>query len=162
MGVLLCKWWMTLWITLMHPFYVSVTEIAHDASKQELQVSCRIFTDDLENTLKAQFKTNFDITKPANRKQVDDYIATYLSQHLVITLDGKPVKLHYLGYKVEEDAVWSFLEAEKVPVPKNIQVKNSLLYEKHPTQINMIHVMVNGERKSSKLDNPATLANFKF
>ncbi|MDQ0106162.1 hypothetical protein SAMN05660909_01331 [Chitinophaga terrae (ex Kim and Jung 2007)] len=162
MGVLLCKWWMACWLTVLHPFYVSVTEIAHDAGKQELQVTCRIFTDDLENTLRAQFKTPVDITNPANRKKVDEYIAAYLSQHLVITLDGKTVSLHYLGYKIEEDAVWSFLEAEKIPVPKTVQVKNDLLYEKHPTQINMIHVMVNGTRKSSKLDNPKSLATFSF
>lgn len=162
MGVLLCKWWMTLWLTALHPFYVSVTEIAHDGSKQELQVTCRIFTDDLENTLKAQFKTSFDITKPANRKQVEGYIATYLSQHLTLRLDGKPVTLHFLGYKVEEDAVWSFLEAENIPAPKTVEVKNDLLYERHASQINMIHVMVNGQRKSSKLDNPASLATFKF
>ncbi|PSL47622.1 hypothetical protein CLV51_102479 [Chitinophaga niastensis] len=154
MGLLLCKWWMTVWLTALHPFYASVTEITHNAGKKELEVSCRIFADDLENTLKAQNKTSFDITHPANRKQVEGYIAAYLSQHLAIAADGKNIPLHFIGYKIEEDAVWSFLEAENVPTPKKIQVKNDILYAQHPTQTNMIHVMVNGERKSTKLDNP--------
>ncbi|MEC5146735.1 DUF6702 domain-containing protein [Chitinophaga sp. 180180018-2] len=162
MGVLLCKWWMILCMAAVHPFYASVTEIAHDAGKKELQVSCRIFADDLENTLKAQNKTSFDITRPANRKQVEGYIAAYLSQHLVITMDGKAVPLHFIGYKVEEDAVWSFLEAENVPVPQKVQIKDNLLYERHPTQINMIHVLVGGVRKSTKLDNPKELAVLDF
>ncbi|WP_291917169.1 DUF6702 family protein [Chitinophaga sp.] len=146
----------------LHPFYASVTEIAHDTNKKELQVSCRIFADDLENTLKAQYKTSFDITRPANRKQVEGYIAEYLSQHLTVTLDGKNVPLHFIGYKIEEDAVWSFLEAENVPAPKKVQVRDNLLYERHPTQTNMVHVLVGGERKSAKLDNPKDLAVLGF
>ncbi|NLU95032.1 DUF6702 family protein [Chitinophaga sp. Ak27] len=162
MGLLFCKWWMTLWLTAVHPFYASVTEISHNAAKKELQVSCRIFADDLENTLKAEYKTSFDITHPANRPQVEGYIAGYLSRHLIITLDGKTVPLHFIGYKIEEDAVWSFLEAENVPAPKQVQVKNNLLYERHPAQTNMIHVMVGGERKSTKLDNPKDIAVMGF
>lgn len=162
MGLLLCKWWITLWMAALHPFYASVTEIAHNANKKELQVSCRIFADDLENTLKAQYKTSFDITRPANRKQVEGYIAEYLSQHLTITLDGKNVPLHFIGYKIEEDAVWSFLEAENIPTPKQVQVRDNLLYERHPTQTNMVHVLVGGERKSAKLDNPKDLAVLGF
>lgn len=162
MGLLLCKWWMAVWMTALHPFYVSVTEITHNAAKKELEVSCRIFADDLENTLKAQYKTTFDITKPANRQQVEGLIADYLSKHLQLTLDGKNVPLHFIGYKIEEDAVWSFLEAANVTAPKKVAVRNDLLYARHPSQINMIHVIVGGVRKSTKLDNPKKDAVLEF
>ncbi|NSL90471.1 DUF6702 family protein [Chitinophaga solisilvae] len=162
MGLLLCKWWITLWMAALHPFYVSVTEVTHNAAKRELEVSCRIFTDDLENTLKAQYKTTFDITRPANRAQVEGFIADYLSKHLQLTLDGKPVALHFLGYKIEEDAVWSFLEAEHIAAPRQVAVKNDLLYTQHPSQINMMHIIVGGVRKSVKLDNPKSDALLHF
>nr|WP_223151524.1 DUF6702 family protein [Chitinophaga varians] len=149
-------------MAILHPFYVSVTEITHNAAKKELEVSCRIFADDLENTLKAQYKTSFDIIKPVNRQQVDKMIAAYLSQHLQITLDGKKVPLRFLGYKIEEDAVWSFLSADNVTVPKKVGVMNDLLYQQHPTQINMIHVIVGGKRQSTKLDNPKANAVMEF
>ncbi|HVI47614.1 MAG TPA: DUF6702 family protein [Chitinophaga sp.] len=162
MGLLLCKWWMTVWLAVLHPFYASVTEITHDAARKELQVSCRIFTDDLENTLKQQFKTPIDLTKPANRKQVEEYINAYLLQHLQITLDGKKANLHLIGYKIEEDAVWSFLEADNIPTPGTVAVRNDVLYAQHPTQINMIHVIVGGQRKSAKLDNPKADVVMRF
>ncbi|RBL88645.1 hypothetical protein DF182_18930 [Chitinophaga flava] len=162
MGLLLCKWWTIACMAILHPFYVSVTEITHNAAKKELEVSCRIFTDDLENTLKAQYNTTFDITKPANRQQVDKLIADYLSHHLQLTLDGKPVPLRFLGYKIEEDAVWSFLEADNVSAPKKVMIKNDILYRQHPNQINMVHVIVGGKRKSTKLDNPKADALIEF
>lgn len=158
MGILLFKW---LFIVL-HPFYVSVTEIKHDAAKNELQVSCRIFADDLENVLKKQSRLAVDIIHPANRTQTDSLVAGYLNKHLVITVDGKAVKLHYLGYKIEEEAAWCFLEVENIRPFKQVHVKDDILYSEHPNQINMIHVILHDERKSTKLDNPNANADIVF
>ena len=108
------------WSALLHPFYVSVTEIRHNAAQKELEVSCRIFADDLENALKAQYKTSFDIMHPADRKAVDGLITDYLSKHLRITVNGKPVALRYLGYQIEEEAAWCFLEARDITTVKTV------------------------------------------
>ncbi|WP_298738212.1 DUF6702 family protein [uncultured Chitinophaga sp.] len=151
-----------MWIALVHPFYVSVTEIRHNAAGQELEVSCRIFADDLEAALKAANKTSVDIIHPANRKTVEGFINNYLQQHLHITVDGKPVTLKFLGYQIEEEAAWCFLEAKQVPSVKKLRVTNDILYSQHESQINMMHVIVKEERKSTKLDNPEKEAEFVF
>lgn len=161
MGGFLFKWLVTAW-TAWHPFYVSVTEITHKKANNEIEVSCRIFADDLENTLKKQAKTPLDVIHPANRAKVDSLIAAYLRKHLIISTDGKPVQLQYLGYKIEEEAAWCFLAAEKVPAFKKAHVRNDILYDDHPNQINMVHVIVDEARKSTKLDNPKADADFSF
>lgn len=161
MGVLLFKWFFTAGM-IWHPFYVSVTEIRHNKTKQELEVSCRIFADDLENALKKQSGAPLDIIHPANRQQMDSLIAVYLNKHLFVTTDGKAVRLHYLGYKIEEEAAWCFLTAEKVPAFKRVHIRNNILYSEHPNQINMIHVILGEVRKSTKLDNPRTDADVVF
>lgn len=158
MGILLFKWL----FTVLHPFYVSVTEIKHDAATNELQISSRIFADDLENVLKKQSRQAVDIIHPANRTQTDSLIAAYVSKHLVITVDGKAVKLHYVGYKIEEEAAWCFLEAENIKPFKQVHIKDDILYAEHPNQINMIHVILHDERKSTKLDNPNANADIVF
>ena len=161
MGILLYKWLFTAW-TIWHPFYVSVTEIKHDAAAAEVQVSCRIFADDLENVLKKQYKLPVDIIHPTNRTQTDSLVSAYLNKHLLITIDGKALRLHYLGYKIEEEAAWCFLEAENIKTFKQIYVKNDILYTEHPNQINMIHALSGTARKSTKLDNPEANADIQF
>lgn len=161
MGILLYKWLITAWGAL-HPFYVSVTEVKHITASKEVQVSCRIFADDLENVLKKQSKLPVDIIHPANRRQTDSLVTDYLSKHLFVTIDGKAVKLQYLGYKIEEEAAWCFLAAENIPTFKKIHVKNDILYSEHPAQINMIHVIADETRKSTKLDNPKADADIQF
>jgi hypothetical protein len=161
-GLILCKWLVGAWAVLLHPFYVSVTEIRHNAAQQELQVSSRIFYDDLERTLKTEYKTPVDILHPADRKAVDGLIADYLGKHLRIVIDGKPLALHYLGYQIEEDAAWCFLEVKGVAGVKKVHIINDILYTEHPEQINMMHVVVKDVRKSTKLDNPERVADLVF
>lgn len=158
MGILLFKWL----FTVLHPFYVSVTEIKHDAATNELQISSRIFADDLENVLKKQSRQAVDIIHPVNRGRTDSLVADYVNKHLVITVDGKTLKLHYIGYKIEEEAAWCFLEVENIKPFKQVHVKDDILYSEHPNQINMIHVILHDQRKSTKLDNPNSNADIAF
>jgi hypothetical protein len=162
MGLLFCKWLLPLYLGNMHPFYVSVTEIRHNNAKQSLEVSCRVFADDFENTLKRTYNTTFDIIKPTNRTLVDSLAADYIKKHLIVNIDGKTVQLQYLGYKIEEEAAWCFLEAKVGPTVKTLRLKDDLLFESHDSQVNMVHVIVKDERKSTKLDNPKADAEFNF
>ncbi|RAJ02596.1 hypothetical protein LX64_03616 [Chitinophaga skermanii] len=162
MGLLLCKWLFPVWLLGYHPFYVSVTEIKHNAAAKSLEVSNRIFYDDLERGIKNQYHVNFDIMKPANRPQVDSLISKYIQSHFSVTVDGRNVSLKYLGYQIEEDAAWCFFEGANVPAAKKVQVKTDILYAEHKEQINMLHVIVNGNRKSTKLDYPNTIADINF
>lgn len=160
MGLLLYKWLVVVYMA-MHPFYVSVTEIEHNKAKGEIEVSCRIFADDLENVLKKENKTQVDIIHPANQQAMDNMINAYLKKHLFIKVDGQQLSLQYLGYKIEEEAAWCFLSAP-VKSCKQVHVKDDVLYSEHPNQINMVHVIVNGERKSTKLDNPKADLDLSF
>ncbi|MRG46028.1 hypothetical protein GFS24_12945 [Chitinophaga sp. SYP-B3965] len=157
MGLLLCKW-----LIFLHPFYLSVTEIRHNADHKTLEISCRIFADDLENTLKKQSHTTFDIIKPQNRATVDSLISRYIAKHLQITVDGKVLAPRYLGYKIEEEAAWCFLEVSGVATVKKLDLKDDILYEQHESQSHMIHVIVHDKRQSTKLDNPKANASFGF
>jgi hypothetical protein len=41
-------------------------------------------------------------------------------------------------------------------------VTNSILYESYEKQMNLMHLTVNGSRKSSRLNYPDKIANFQF
>jgi len=150
------------WLHLFHPFYVSVTEINHNAKTQSLEITCRIFYDDLERTIEKQNHIHIDIVKPADKAKVNQLINDYIKKHLVIKADGKPVALAYVGYEVQEDAAWSYFEVKGISKVKKFEIHDDLLYTEHPEQINIIHVTVAGNRKSTKLDNPDSEAMMEF
>ena len=150
------------WFGFFHPFYVSVTEIEQNTKTKTVQVSARIFYDDLEKALDKRYKISVNILKPANRKQVGGLIASYVKEHLKIKANQKELNLSYIGYEIEEEAAWCYFETEPIPVVKQFNIQNMILYEQHEEQVNMIHAIVKGQRKSFKLDNPASLATFSF
>lgn len=150
------------WLNIFHPFYVSVTEIVHNKNTGTVQVSVRIFFDDFEKGLEKKYKTKVNILKPTDKKQVDVLIALYIKDHLKISTNAKPLDLKYQGYEIEEDAAWCYFETSKVAVIKQLDVKNDILFEQHSSQSNMIHVIVDGKRKSTKLDNPKSEAVFSY
>jgi hypothetical protein len=139
---------------IFHPFYVSVTEIEQNQKTGKLQVSTRIFYDDLERALDKRYKTNVNILKPTNKQQVDALISAYVKEHLKIKADNKDLILKYVGYEIEEEAAWCYFETDKRDPIRNLSIQNNILFEQHESQVNMIHALVAGKRQSSKLDNP--------
>ncbi|MET4547917.1 hypothetical protein ABIE26_005265 [Pedobacter africanus] len=150
------------WLNIFHPFYVSVTEVVQQKNNGAVQVSSRIFFDDLERALEKQYKTKVNILKPADRKQVDALITRYIKAHLKISANGKALDLKYLGYEIEEDAAWCYFEMVDVPSIKHLSIKNDILFEQHESQSNLVHAIVNGQRKSTKLDNPKSEVAFTY
>jgi hypothetical protein len=138
-----------------HPYYVSVTDISYKKDEKTLQVSCKMFTDNIESTLKKVYKTPVDLLHPKDEIAAKKLLAHYIITHLKIKANGKPAVLDFLGYEQEEDAIWSYFEIRNMDVlPKNIHIENSLLYEYFPQQINMVHTQVEGKKQSSKVINP--------
>ncbi len=146
----------------MHPIYVSVAEIEYNAKGKTLEVSCKLFTDDFEKTLRAQYKTGVDLVNPPNKAAMDKLVNDYVQKHFTITLDGKLVTLQYLGYEEIEEGIYSYYEATNIKEPRNFQIFNNLLYANHDQQMGLMHITVNGNRKSTKLLNPDTRATVSF
>ena len=145
-----------------HPFYVSITSIDYTVEKKQIEVSCRIFQDDLEKAIKNQLKVGVDVIKPKDREATNRAIATYIKQNFKITANGKPKDLTFVGYEIDNDVAWCYFKAPQEENIKELKVINQLLYQDFKTQANILHVTVNKIRKSTKLDNPKRSAEFAF
>ena len=145
----------------IHPFYMAVTEINYNKNDKVFEVTAKLFTDDFEKVLGDAYKTKVDLVNP-NRYEMDKLIKDYFKKHLMMIVDDKSIELKYLGFEQDPEAVYCFLEVERIEEIKKISIKNSLLHDLNEHQINIMHVIVDGKRKSVKLDFPDKVANFKF
>ncbi|HEU5166481.1 MAG TPA: DUF6702 family protein [Chitinophagaceae bacterium] len=145
-----------------HPFHVSVVEINHNATDKTLEISCKIFTDDFEKVLAQNYKTKVDLTNPPDRKAMDSVVKKYILSHISVSVDGKPGTLSYLGFEKENEAVFSYVQVDNIPSVKKVELTDKLMHDMFTDQVNIIHVIVKGERKSTKLDFPAVAAKIEF
>lgn len=145
-----------------HPFHVSVTEINHNAADKTLEISCKIFTDDFEKVLAKDYSTKVDLTNPPNKAQMDSLVKKYIFGHLALKVNGKLVSLVYVGFEHESEAVYGYVEVDNVPSVNKIDITNSLMYDMFDDQISIIHMIVNGNRKSTKLNYPEKETSFSY
>lgn len=148
--------------TMLHPIFVSVTTIDHNAANKTLEITCKIFTDDLEKTLRKKSVKKVDLLDPKFNEAMKPLVNDYIQKHLSIAADGKPTVLKFLGFEQQEEGIMSYFEVENIVSVKKIEVTDSILYEEKPEQMQIIHVTVDGKRKSNKLNNPDTKTSFLF
>ncbi len=147
---------------LPHPFHVSVIEVNHNAADKTLEISCKIFTDDFEKTLAKKYNTKVDLINPPNKAAMDTLIKKYILSHLSIKANGKAVPLSYIGFENDHEAAFGYLQGDNIPTPAKIEISSAIMYDAFDDQSNIFHVIVNGKRKSTKLDYPNKEAVVSF
>lgn len=146
----------------LHPFHVSVIEINHNAADKDLEISCKIFTDDFEKLLAKNYKTKVDLANPTNKSAMDSLVKKYIFSHLLIKADNKPTTFQYVGFESENDAINCYIEADGISSVKKVDVSTTLMYDMFDDQTIIIHTSVGGNRKSNKLEYPNKESSFSF
>ncbi len=155
--------WLTIaLIAVLHPFYVSVIDINHNTKESSLELSVRIFTPDLEQTLQKYSTTKVDLANPKDNALLDKQISNYLHQKLQLKVNGQPVNINYIGHEIQMESVWIFADIPKITQLKKLEINCNLLYDYKDLQSNIFHVKSQGNEKSFKLDFPKTTTSFDF
>ncbi|GAA0877750.1 hypothetical protein GCM10009119_07180 [Algoriphagus jejuensis] len=127
-------------MTIFHPFFLSLTEIRYNKDSQKLEISQKIFWDDLEIGMGNYTGENVNFLNPKDPAKLKSQLQEYLQLHNQVVVNGKNLTLRLLGYEVEDDAAWFFLESSSSEVPKSVEVKNTVLLKDIEGQRNIVHV----------------------
>jgi len=143
-----------------HPYYVCVTEVSIETAKKDIRVSCKLNMNDVQLNLSQTAGKAIDLSTitPANQLS----LSALIQSGLTVQVGSKRINLAFLGYSVEDDAIWCFLEAKNIKYYPRITVCNNLLYNQFESQTHFIHCIINGGRKSSKITNPEKCATFVY
>ena len=145
-----------------HRFYLSLTEIRIDSKKQTMDVSCKLFTDDLEDALLKKYGKKFDLATSTKSKEAAVILNKYINENFKINIGGKLQTLTFVGFETETDATWCYLETVPFTSKGKINIYNSLLYDYLPEQSNMMNVYWNDVEKSAKLQSPDKMTELEF
>jgi len=162
MANILYQWLFVASTALVHPFFVSMTDINYNEQSKSLEISVRIFTDDFENTLRKYHSEKIDILHPANQEKMNAYVRDYIQEHLQLKVNDKPVQLSFVGYEQQSESIWTYFEVDDVDKVNKVAIVNTLLHDYNTNQINMMHVKVKDKEQSDKLNYPEKEAVFGF
>jgi len=135
-----------------HPFYVSICKIDFNRDSQSLEISVKIFANDLLGAFENLGEKNIYLGEKKERPDTDKLIADYIKSKLKIKVEGKQTELAFVGKEMETDAVWSYFEIEHVSSLSEIEVTCNLLTEIFQGQNNIIQVNNGKEIKNMLLN----------
>lgn len=134
-----------------HEFHVSNTTINYDTEEGAIQISARIFIDDLELALLEDMgQDSLKVCTRKEKENAESFIHEYLKQNLQIEIDGAKIDLSFLGKEQSDDlaAVWCYLEAFEVAPFEEISISNTILTTQFDDQKNITVVKVDKKRIS--------------
>ena len=151
-------------LTSFHKFYLSVSEFRYSDQDQTLQVTSRIFTDDLEQLMEDRYGITSHWLTPKQHPSAQAQLEKYLTQRFVVKQDGKTLPLKLLGLKEQNDVFVLFMEFSVTDwdQAKQLSVQNRVLMDLFEAQQNVVHFYLKGKKSSVVLDwdRPQTIQDF--
>jgi hypothetical protein len=139
-----------------HRFYVAIYQINFMAPKKMIQITTRIFVDDLNEALKNKYHKKTFIGTEKETQEDTVLMEKYLSDKFKLSVNGSPRAMHYLSYELENNVIVCYLNIKDVKKITALEVENSILTELYSEQQNIIQFNNNGEKENLLLSSETT------
>jgi hypothetical protein len=153
-ATIICTLAVCLYSFSIHPYHVGSVEFNFNSKSKTFEVTGRFFMDDLENALNKKYGKSVRFLDSKYKAEINRELEKYAAEYLKLKADNRFLKINYVGYEEDHESVNIYLESEALAVPKKVEAAVSLLYNLFDDQLNIIHIVINGERKSEKLNYP--------
>ena len=132
----------------IHKYYMSVTHIRYVPKQKAIQITMRLFIDDLQFELNNKSKNSIELATDREPEDIDSTYKAYLSDHFLITVNEQLKRLIYIGKEYDDDMIIIYLEVLNIPPVIQIRVENTLLLRSFPEQENIVKLDINQQQKS--------------
>ncbi|GAB2615312.1 hypothetical protein GCM10027035_09820 [Emticicia sediminis] len=132
----------------LHAFHTSLTEIQYNAKEKSLEISIRMFTDDLETAL-TKANNGQKVMVGGKNDNSDAILNKYVQQHFAILLSQKQKRaMNVLGKEIEGDATWVYVEMPNAQDFKGNILYNSIMQELFDDQTNLVNFLQPSGKKT--------------
>ena len=146
----------------VHKFYLAVFQLEYVPQKKVVQITSRIFIDDLEAALDKKYNKMLGIGSQKEFAETNDLLKQYLNENMHIKINGKAKAFKFLGKETEDDVLICYYTVQADAKVTSVEMNNTVLFEAYNEQQNIIHTSVGGVKKSLLLtnDNPSGIVEF--
>ncbi|SNV47685.1 Uncharacterised protein [Chryseobacterium taklimakanense] len=119
-------------------FFSSMTKVDYVEGSKTLKFTTKLNTDHISNAIKIRPETagfEAEVKKYVN-KTVDVYV------------NGQPKNLTFTGSQVNGESVWVYFETSGVSDLNSLKIRNAILLETYPKQLNVVNVAYKGQMKT--------------
>ncbi|MFN3753387.1 DUF6702 family protein [Flavobacterium sp.] len=144
-----------------HRFYVSIYQIDFVPQKKRIEITTRIFMDDLNDAVTKAYKKSTNIGTQKETPEDVALLKKYLAENFKLIVNGKSKAYNYLSSEVESNVVICYLSIKEVSKVTSLEVENSILIDVHSEQQNIIQFNNNGKKQNLLLSASITKGMLK-
>lgn len=136
-----------------HKFYVSIYQINYAEKSKMLQITSRIFVDDLNAALQKKYNVKTNIGEPTETENDLILLKKYLSENLIIKVNSQVKTINFKSKEIESNVLICYLNIVSVSKIKSIEIQNTALLDLNNEQQNIMQINILGKKKSLLLTN---------
>lgn len=138
----------TLTSMTVHKFYVSIYQINFAQEKKMLQITSRIFIDDLNNGLEHHYHKKTHIGESGETPDDIELMKKYMAENFTIKVNGQKKTINYRSKELEGNVVVCYYNVKDISTIGSIEIHNSALTDLNDEQQNIIQTTINGKKQS--------------
>ena len=133
-----------------HDYFVSTSDVEYISEKNIIQITIRIFTDDIEDVLEK--KNNFKLDPDSDPIQINNKLNQYVIEKFKVIVNQDLMIVDFIGKEYRSDILQMYYEIKLAEKIKSISFENYFLIDDFINQQNIIHFKKDKFRKSFLLN----------
>lgn len=140
-----------------HKFYTSIYQINYVPQKKMIQITSRIFIDDLNDAIEKRYHSKSYIGTDKETPKDVEAMQKYLAEKFSLKVNGVLKPMDFRSKEVEANVLICYFRITEISKITKLEIINSALMELNSDQQNIIQANISGEKQSLLL----TSENFK-
>lgn len=131
-----------------HKFYVGMFQLEYVPQKKELQITTRLFINDMNEALEKKFHRKTFIAEDNETKEDVILLQKYIMGKFKIQVNNQPKDYIFLSKEIENNVLICYFKIKDIPKINSLEIENTILIELFPEQQNIIQFNNNGKKQS--------------
>ena len=132
----------------LHKFYVAIYQINYVPQKKMIQITTRIFIDDLNDALENKFHKKTYIATEKESPEDEVMMKKYIAEKFTLKVNGQLKPMNFLSKELENNVVICYFNIKDVTKINSLEVQNSIITEVYAEQQNIIQSNINGVKEN--------------
>ncbi|MEO8516272.1 MAG: DUF6702 family protein [Flavobacterium sp.] len=133
---------------VLHKFYVSIYQINYAQEKKMLQITSRIFVDDLNNVLYRKYGVKTFLGEKNESQNDIVLMKKYLLEHFTIKVNGQSKVINYVTKEMEGNVVIGYYTVKEISKIKSLEIQNTALFDLNAEQQNIIQTTIYNKKQN--------------
>lgn len=131
-----------------HKFYVSIFQLHHSPDKKRLEITTRLFVDDLNKALQDHYHQTTHLGEETETAADIALMNRYIAENFTIEVNGQKKPFAFVSKELDNNVLVGYYKINDIPKIKSLKILNTVLTQTYAEQQNMIQADFNGKKQS--------------